>query len=71
MQYVGIKERMLMIDISWCCWLQKPLRILAFSKKLVTNFPLTYNVGIDGTFLPLTKVLSIDQYVFKTYVFKI
>ena len=37
--------------------------MLAFSEKLVTNFSLTNNEEINGTCLPLTKVLIIDQYV--------
>ena len=45
-------------------WLNKSLKILAFSKKSVTNFPLTNNEEINGTSLTSTNVLSIDQYVF-------
>ena len=59
---------MLLFDIGWYCWLKKSLTILAFSKKLVTYFPLTNNLEIKRTFLPLTKVLCIDQVVFAEVV---
>ena len=53
---------MILFDIGWHCWLKRSLKILASSKKLVTDFPLTYNEGIKMIFfVPLTKVLSIDQ----------
>ena len=45
-------------------WLKKSLKILAFSKKLVTSFSLTNNGGITGSLLPLTKFLSNIQYGF-------
>ena len=56
----------LSFDIGWRCWLKKPLKVLDFSKNIVTNFLLIYNGGIDGIYWPLTKVLSTDQYVFNT-----
>ena len=49
---------MLLFDISWYYWPKKSLKLLAFSKYLVTNFSLT---GELKGLLPLTKVLSIDK----------
>ena len=45
--------------------MKKSLEILALSFKLVTSFLLTSIGGMTATFLPLTRVLIIDQYVFE------
>ena len=37
--------------------------MLAVCKELVTSFQFTNKMGSSGTFLSLTKVLSIDHYV--------
>ena len=44
-------------NIGQYCWLKKSLKLLAFSEKLVTNFPLTNNGEIKDSFSPLTKSL--------------
>ena len=59
--YVLDFGRVLLFCRGWHCLLKNSLNKLAFSKKLVTNLSLTRRDGIIGTFLPLTKVLSIDQ----------
>ena len=45
------------------CFAKLESKTLAFSWKSVTNLLLINNGGITGTFLPLHKVFSIDQYV--------
>lgn len=44
--------------------LKSSLKILAFSKKIVTNLLSANKGGTIVTFLPLTNDLSIVQYVF-------
>ena len=53
--------RVLLFSRGWHCLLKNSLNKLAFSKKLVTNLSLTRRGEIIGIFLPLTKVLNIDQ----------
>ena len=45
------------------CWLKNLLKQFALALKLEINSLLISNGGITGTFLPLAKVLKIDQYV--------
>ena len=63
MQDVHIDGIILSFNISWYCWLRKSLKMLAVCKELVTSFQFTNKMGNSGTFLSLTKVLSIDHYV--------
>ena len=59
--YVLDFGRVLLFCRGWPCLVKNSLNKLAFSKKLMTNLSLTGRGGIIGIFLPLTKVLSIDQ----------
>ena len=59
-----IEGRVLLFGIGWHCLLKKSLKLLALSLKLVTSLLLFSIGGISGTFLPLIRVLIIDQYAF-------
>ena len=61
-QQVDINGRMLSFDIGWYCWLKKSLKLLAFFKKLVTNFPLTNKGGIkDAAYICLQSSHKISN----------
>ena len=53
----------LSVEIAVHCWLKKLLKQLALILELEINSLLISNGVITGTFLPLAKVLKIDQYV--------
>ena len=55
------REQLFLIVVH--CLQKNSLKILAFSKKIVTSWSLADSGGIIGTFLTLTNVLSIDQLV--------
>ena len=59
--YVLHFRRVLLFCRDWHYLLKNSLNKLAFSKKLMTNLSLTRRGEIIGIFLPLTKVLNIDQ----------
>ena len=57
------KDMELSVEIAVHCWLKKLLKQLALILELEINSLLISNGVITGTFLPLAKVLKIDQYV--------
>lgn len=61
--YTRNEEYHHLIWVFYCC-LKSSIKILAFSKKLVTNLSSASKEGIIVTFLALTDDLSIVQYVF-------